>query len=483
MTIKLHNTLTKKKTDFKPIDKTNVRMYVCGPTVYDKAHIGNARAVVVFDALYRVLINEYGKEHVTYARNITDVDDKINAASKERGIDISELTVQTTKMFHDDMAALNCIAPNIEPRATEHIPQMIDMCNILINNGNAYEADGHVLFSVQSDPHYGHLSRRSREEMVAGARVEIAPYKKDPADFVLWKPSKTDEPGWDSPWGRGRPGWHIECSVMSTKYLGETFDIHGGGADLQFPHHENEIAQSCCAYPNSEFAKYWVHNGFLSVEGEKMSKSLGNFITVNDLLEKGVDGIAIRYALLATHYRKPLDWNKKALYDAYTSLNRFFSVLKKHNGEDFKVPNEFIEALKEDLNTPKALAIMHKYSNEGEASKLKACAKFIDILPDEKYANKLNNSSHKTLEYIGFIGGTEIDYTSPYGSNHIHDEKRVLYEISDSEINDLIEKRKVAREQKDWAESDRIRDELSSKGIVLKDNPDGTTEWNKKTII
>jgi cysteinyl-tRNA synthetase len=464
MTIKLHNTLTKKKSDFKPIDKKNVRMYVCGPTVYDRAHIGNARAVVVFDALYRVLANEYGKDNVKYARNITDVDDKINAASKERGIEISELTIKTTKMFHDDMAALNCIQPNIEPRATEHISEMVEMCKTLINNGNAYEAEGHVLFDVKSDPNYGHLSRRSRDEMVAGARVEIAPYKKDPADFVLWKPSSDEEPGWDSPWGRGRPGWHIECSVMSTKYLGETFDIHGGGADLQFPHHENEIAQSCCAYPESEFARYWVHNGFLSVEGEKMSKSLGNFITVHDLLEKGVDGLAIRYALLATHYRKPLDWSKKALYDARTSLHRFYNIIKKNDVQNTPPPIEFIEALKDDLNTPKAIAIMHKYAKEGTVDKLTACAKFLDIFPDEKYAEKPS-------------------YETNYGNNDIHNEKARLHSIDENEIIILIEKRKTARMEKNWAESDSIRDELARKGIILKDNPDGTTTWNKKTII
>lgn len=460
MTITLHNTLTKKKEIFTPLDAKNVRMYVCGPTVYDRAHIGNARAVVVFDSLYRVLANEYGKESVTYVRNITDVDDKINAASKERGIDISTLTTQTTKMFHDDMGKLNCIPPTHEPRATQHIDGMIQMCQTLINSGHAYEAEGHVLFSVASDPKYGHLSRRSRDEMVAGARVEIAPYKKDPADFVLWKPSKDDEPGWQSPWGRGRPGWHIECSVMSTKYLGKTFDIHGGGADLQFPHHENEIAQSCAANPKSQYAKYWVHNGFLSVEGEKMSKSLGNFITVNDLLNKGVDGLAIRYALLATHYRKPLDWNKKAIYDANSSLHKFYVILKEHSANDVPVPIEFIEALNDDLNTPKAIAIIHKYASEKNASALKACAKFLSILPNEKFANKPS-------------------YEADYGHNDVHSEKGNMSYIENEERDRLIAERRIARENKNWAESDRIRDELASKGIVLKDNPDGTTSFSK----
>jgi cysteinyl-tRNA synthetase len=439
--MKLHNTLTKKKEEFKPLDEKNVRMYVCGPTVYDRAHIGNARAVVVFDALYRTLRHLYGNNHVTYARNITDVDDKINAAAKERGIEISELTTNTTKMFHDDMAALNCLAPNIEPRATEHIEEMVQMCETLIANGNAYAAEGHVLFSVQSDEKYGHLSRRSRDEMIAGARVEIAPYKKDPADFVLWKPSSDDEPGWDSPWGRGRPGWHIECSVMSTKYLGETFDIHGGGADLKFPHHENEIAQSCCAYPGSEFTRYWVHNGFLSVEGEKMSKSLGNFVTVHDLLDDGVDGEIIRYALLATHYRKPLDWNKKALDDAKKALKKFYKVIGDSD-ETGEPDAEFIEALRDDLNTPKAYSILHKLADKGDASTLKSCANILG-LPSNFKQIKASNSN-----------------------------------LDDSIIK-LIEERKAARDAKDWAESDRIRDELATQGIVLKDNSDGTTSWER----
>jgi cysteinyl-tRNA synthetase len=438
--MKLFNTLTKAKEEFKPIDPKNVRMYVCGPTVYDRAHIGNARAVVVFDVLYRLLRHEYGENHVTYARNITDVDDKINAAAKARGVAISEVTETTTKMFHDDMAALGNLPPNIEPRATAHIAEMIEMCETLIKNGNAYAAEGHVLFSVATDPKYGHLSRRSREEMVAGARVEIAPYKKDPADFVLWKPSKDDEPAWDSPWGKGRPGWHIECSVMSTKYLGETFDIHGGGADLQFPHHENEIAQSCCAYPGSEFAKTWVHNGFLSVEGEKMSKSLGNFVTVHDLLEKGVKGEVIRYALLATHYAKPLDWTEKALGDAEKALRKFYNVL--HTATDFteEYDAEFIEALGDDLNTPKAYSILHKFADNNQTNKLKTCANILGLLYN--------------------IQDVDVDISS--------------------EIEELINKRLEARAAKNWPESDRIRDELAAQGIILKDNKDGTTSWERK---
>ena len=462
MTIKLHNTLTKAKEEFAPLDKDNVRMYVCGPTVYDRAHIGNARAVVVFDVLYRILRHEYGDSHVTYVRNITDVDDKINARAKEMGIDISDLTTKTTKLFHDDMAALNCLSPDIEPRATEHIDGMIKMCKTLIENGNAYAAEGHVLFSVASDPNYGHLSRRTRDEMVAGARVEIAPYKKDPADFVLWKPSADDEPGWDSPWGRGRPGWHIECSVMSTQYLGETFDIHGGGADLQFPHHENEIAQSCCAYRGSEFAKTWVHNGFLSVEGEKMSKSLGNFITMGDLLEQGVKGEVIRLALLTTHYKKPLDWTEKGLRDAIMSLNNFYRVLLEESNDGIfdydkeepeKLYNKFIKALEDDLNTPSAIVQLRELSVKASGAKGDLKKEF------KKYLIKAAN-------IIGLLEESPENWFPKE-------------EIS-ADIEKLIAERKTARTNKNWAESDRIRDELATQGIILKDNPDGTTSWERK---
>ncbi|MGB1539987.1 MAG: cysteine--tRNA ligase, partial [Rickettsiales bacterium] len=299
--IRFHNTMTRKVEAFEPIDPDHVRMYACGPTVYDRAHIGNGRAAVVYDVLARFLRHQFPK--VTYARNITDVDDKINAAAKANGESISSLTKRVTGWYHEDMAAIGCVHPDVEARATQHIPEMLKMIEQLIANGHAYAEQGHVLFAVASDEAYGCLSRRNRDEMIAGARVEVAPYKKDPADFVLWKPSVEDEPGWDSPWGYGRPGWHLECSAMSTKYLGENFDIHGGGADLMFPHHENEIAQSTCSMKGSSFARYWVHNGFLTVNGEKMSKSLGNFFTVRDLLDQGVDGEAIRWALLSTHYR------------------------------------------------------------------------------------------------------------------------------------------------------------------------------------
>ncbi|MDB2415401.1 cysteine--tRNA ligase [Rickettsiales bacterium] len=449
--MKLYNTLTKSKETLIPCTPGKVGMYVCGPTVYDRAHIGNARAVVVFDALLRTLQHEYGQDNVTYVRNITDVDDKINAAAKQRNVSINTVTEETTKMFHDDMGALNCLAPTIEPRATTHIPHMIKMIENLIENKFAYEAQGHVLFSVKEYEDYGKLSRRSVEEMIAGARVEIAPYKKDAADFVLWKPSSNDEPGWDSPWGYGRPGWHIECSAMATEYLGETFDIHGGGADLQFPHHENEIAQSCCANKGSKYAKTWVHNGFLSVDGEKMSKSLGNFITVNDLLEKNVKGEVIRFALLSTHYRKPLDWTEKAISDAKIALDKFYAALRGQNfDKNYKktpICDTFIEALQDDLNTPKAISILHKMAKD-------------------------KSSAHEDLKYCGKILGILQDNPDKWLEKNISD-------IDESLIEELVQKRIDAKKNKDWSEADKIRDELKSMSITLEDRPDGTTSWKK----
>ena len=325
MTLHITNTLTRSKEEFKPLDASHVRMYVCGPTVYDFAHIGNARPVVVFDVLYRLLKHLYPR--VTYVRNITDVDDKIIAASQETGGKINTITQRFADIYRQDMASLNALAPDVEPCATDHIPQMIAMMEKLIASGHAYAAEGHVLFSVQTMADYGKLSRHSRDELIAGARVEIAPYKKDPADFVLWKPSDDDQPGWPSPWGRGRPGWHLECSAMSETHLGETFDIHGGGQDLIFPHHENEIAQSVCAHDGAPFVKYWMHNGYLTVDGEKMSKSLGNFHTVHDLLGK-TPGEAIRLALLSAHYRQPLDFSLRALEEAKVALDRLYTALR-----------------------------------------------------------------------------------------------------------------------------------------------------------
>ncbi|MDH5187912.1 MAG: cysteine--tRNA ligase, partial [Rhodospirillaceae bacterium] len=364
MAIKLYNTLTRTKDKLQPLDPKNVRMYVCGPTVYDFAHIGNARPVVVFDVLARLLRHAFGNEHVTYVRNITDVDDKIINRANETGEDISVITTKTEKAFHDDMTALGAIPPDIEPKATEHIPEMIELIKTLITKGNAYEAEGHVLFSVSSFAEYGKLSGRNRDEMIAGARVEVAPYKKDPADFVLWKPSADDQPGWESPWGpnngRGRPGWHLECSAMSEKHLGKTFDIHGGGQDLIFPHHENEIAQSCSAHATKIMAQIWMHNGYLMSEGEKMSKSLGNFYTVHDLL-KEFPGEAIRLALLKTHYRQPLDFRKDAIRDAKKELDEFYLALRNAGNDEQSpkvMPDETLNALGDDLNTPKALAIL-----------------------------------------------------------------------------------------------------------------------------
>ena len=333
--LKIYNTLTRTKETFRPIDPANVRMYVCGPTVYDYAHIGNARPLIVFDVLYRLLRHLYGKEHVRYVRNITDVDDKINARAADRGITIRELTEETNRVFQEDVRALGCLEPDVQPRATDHIAQMIAIIERLIASGHAYAADGHVLFDVPSMPTYGGLSRRSLDEMLAGARVDVAPYKRGDMDFVLWKPSKENEPGWDSPWGRGRPGWHIECSAMSWAHLGETFDIHGGGIDLVFPHHENEIAQSCCAFDREVMANYWMHNGFLQVEGEKMSKSLGNFVTIHELLHtekfggRKWPGEVLRLAMLRTHYRQPIDWTVKALEEVETALRRWAEFVKK----------------------------------------------------------------------------------------------------------------------------------------------------------
>lgn len=434
-----YNTLTRKDETFTPLDAAHVKMYVCGPTVYDRAHIGNARSAVVYDVMVRLLRHLYPK--VTYVRNITDVDDKINKAARERGVSIGAVTREVTQWFHDDMGALNVALPDVEPRATDHIPEMIAMIDTLIAKGHAYAAEGHVLFAVESDEYYGCLSRRSKEHMVAGARVEVAPYKKYAGDFVLWKPSAEDEPGWESPWGYGRPGWHIECSAMSTKYLGHTFDIHGGGADLIFPHHENEIAQSTCAHDGSEYARCWVHNGFLTVNGEKMSKSLGNFITVRDLLDKGVKGEVIRYALMATHYRKPLDWSDKAVEDAQKSMDGFYRQL---NGvETGALPAEFITALCDDLNVPKALSMLHT----ADPATLKAMGEVLGLFQQDASA--------------WFKGDTTADK----GANDYIEAK--------------IAERIAAKKAKDFAASDRIRDELKADGILLEDRPDGTTDWRR----
>ena len=373
--IKLHNTLTRKKQTFVPLDENNVRLYLCGPTVYDRAHLGNARNVIMFDVLYRLLIETYGIDSITYVRNFTDIDDKINNKSLESGRPIDVITSETIKWYLEDMAALGNLEPNLMPRATDYIPQMINYIELLIKRGFAYPAEGHVLFSVSNYKNYGRLSGRSVEDMIAGARVEVASYKRNPMDFVLWKPSENDLPGWDSPWGRGRPGWHIECSAMAHDLLGATFDIHGGGNDLQFPHHENEIAQSCCAYPESEFARYWLHNEMLQVDGKKMSKSLGNFFTVRDLLDQGYPGEVIRFVFLSTHYSKPMDWNNSKALEAKNILRKWRGLLK-NNFEIAPVPEEAIKILSDDLNTAGVISLLHNYASNGEIGKLKAGANF-----------------------------------------------------------------------------------------------------------
>jgi len=380
--IRLTNTKTRRKDVFVPLDPGNVRMYVCGPTVYDRAHLGNARPVVVFDVLYRLLCHVYGARHVTYVRNFTDVDDKINARSAESGREIGEITEETIGWFLQDMAELGALEPDAAPRATAYIPQMIAMIEGLMAKGHAYAAEGHVLFDVRSYPEYGALSGRSVDDMIAGARVEVAPFKRDPMDFVLWKPSSGDLPGWESPWGRGRPGWHIECSAMSYELLGETFDIHGGGNDLMFPHHENEIAQSCCAHPGAGFAQVWMHNEMLQVEGKKMSKSLGNFFTVRDLLDQGVPGEVIRFVFLSTHYGKPMDWTEKKAHEAEAVLRKWRAGCAGIVPAQQPAP-AVLAALADDLNTAGAITELHALARRGEWASLLASAQMMGLLSDE----------------------------------------------------------------------------------------------------
>ncbi|MDO6483745.1 cysteine--tRNA ligase [Shimia thalassica] len=397
-TIKLHNSKTRKKEVFEPIDANNVRMYVCGPTVYDRAHIGNARPVVVFDVLNRLLRHVYGEDHVTYVRNFTDVDDKINARAAESGRSIAEITGETTQWFLDDMAALGARDPDKMPRATQYIPQMVEMIEKLIADGYAYAKDGHVLFRVRAYKDYGALSGRSVDDMIAGARVEVAPYKEDPMDFVLWKPSSEDLPGWDSPWGRGRPGWHIECSAMSYELLGASFDIHGGGNDLMFPHHENEVAQSCCAHPEGEFARYWLHNEMLQVEGKKMSKSLGNFFTVRDLLDQGFPGEVIRFVFLSTHYGKPMDWTAKKAAEAEATLRKWRTLTDGVEPSD-SVAETVVSALADDLNTAGAITELHRLAGEGDAANLLAGAQMMGLLSKElgEWAKGVDLSAYEIL--------------------------------------------------------------------------------------
>ena len=387
--IRLYNTRTRRKEDFAPINRDDVQMYVCGPTVYDRAHVGNARPVVVFDTLFRLLRHVYGPDHVTYVRNFTDVDDKINATALQRQQAgavgtleelIQQRTEETIGWYHADMDALGAMRPTHEPRATQYIGAMIAMIADLIAKGNAYAAEGHVLFDVRSYADYGQLSGRSVDDMIAGARVEVAPFKRNPMDFVLWKPSGDDLPGWDSPWGRGRPGWHIECSAMSYELLGGSFDIHGGGLDLQFPHHENEIAQSCCAHPDAGFANIWMHNEMLLVEGKKMSKSLGNFFTVRELLEQGYPGEVIRFVMLSTHYRKPMDWTAEKAFEAEATLRKWRALTDGAQGGAVAQP--LLDVLGDDLNTAGAIATLHDLAKAGDAAGLKASAAVLGLLTD-----------------------------------------------------------------------------------------------------
>ena len=379
--IKLYNTKTRAKEVFTPIEAENVRLYVCGPTVYDRAHIGNARPVIVFDTLFRLLRHVYGEGHVTYVRNFTDVDDKINAKAAETGRSIGEITDETIGWYLEDMAAVGALVPSAMPRATGYVGEMIAMIEALIEKGHAYAAEGHALFRVRSYARYGALSGRDVDDMIAGARVEVAPYKEDPMDFVLWKPSSAEQPGWDSPWGRGRPGWHIECSAMAKALLGDVFDIHGGGLDLQFPHHEDEIAQSCCANGTEEMARVWMHNEMLQVEGKKMSKSLGNFFTVRDLLAQGVPGEVIRFVMLSTHYRKPMDWTEKKREEAERTLRKWRELSSGEKAGE--VSPAIVAALADDLNTAGALAELHRLAGAGDAAGLKASAALLGLLGAE----------------------------------------------------------------------------------------------------
>jgi cysteinyl-tRNA synthetase len=449
MELKLYDTLAREKRVFTPLDPSRVRMYVCGPTVYDFAHIGNARPVIVFDVLFRLLRHIYGESHVTYVRNVTDVDDKINARAAERAISIRDLTEETYKNFKEDVAALGCLPPTIEPRATEHIEEMKMLIERLVKSGHAYVAEDNVLFHVPSMKDYGKLSKRSLDEMIAGARVEVAPYKKDPQDFILWKPSKAGEPAWPSPASietPGRPGWHIECSAMSWKHLGETFDIHGGGIDLVFPHHENEIAQSRCAFHTPLMANFWMHNGFLQVEGDKMSKSLGNFITIHDLLNDW-PGEVVRFTMLQTHYRQPINWTVAGLRESQKTLDHWYELTA--DAQPGYLCADAVDALLDDLNTPKSFAALHEL--RGEAAKgakpAAACLK-------------------ATAQLIGLLQLPAAQWAAFRPASLSIDERKV---------ESLIEARTAARTARNFKESDRIRDELAAMGVVVKDSKDGTT--------
>jgi cysteinyl-tRNA synthetase len=535
--LRLYNTLTRTKQDFAPIDPANVRMYVCGPTVYDFAHIGNARPVIVFDVLFRLLRHLYGADHVTYVRNVTDIDDKINARAAERAAGrnvpildvVREITDETGRVYDEDVAALGNLRPTHAPRATEHVQQMIAMIGELIAAGHAYPAEGHVLFDVSSKPDYGKLSRRPLDEMIAGARIEVAPYKKNPMDFVLWKPSDPAVPGWDSPWGRGRPGWHIECSAMAGQYLGETFDIHGGGIDLLFPHHENEIAQSEAAHHGHALANVWMHNGFLQVEGEKMSKSLGNFVTIRELLDVW-PGDALRLNMLRTNYDQPMDWRENGLAQAMNDLRAWSELIALELGEwtnidelAGEVDDELIEVLSDNLNTHLALARLDSLFRMASAdsrnvARFAKSAQFMgfrhlnkpgffdlgfvaniyesgpQIGPSDErvmvsYRAAVANTSAQASSFSNFASERQNRLTEKGFVVQIN-EAGVLFvgnktsadveADAKARIEKKIEARKTARSVRDFKESDRIRDELLAQGIALKDNPDGTTSWEVK---
>ncbi len=454
-TIRLNNTKTRRREDFVPIDPQNVRLYLCGPTVYDRAHIGNLRPSLVFDVLFRLLKEVYGADHVTYVRNFTDVDDKINARAAETGRAIGDITAETIQWYHDDLDAVGLQRPTHEPRATDHIPQMIAMIADLIAKDHAYKAEGHVLFAVESYEAYGALSGRSIDDMIAGARVEVAPYKRNPMDFVLWKPSGDGVPGWDSPWGYGRPGWHIECSAMSHELLGESFDIHGGGNDLQFPHHENEIAQSACAHPQGEFARYWIHNEMLQVEGKKMSKSLGNFFTIRDLLDQGIPGEVIRLVMLGTHYSKTMDWTEARRAEAEGTLRKWYGILHGHGfgpeliaalrAEGKWQPDaEFLGVLANDLNTSGALARLHVLSKGKTPVALAGFAYGLQML------GLVNDWAHIPQ----FDGGEAGDGVAPAIAMR---------------VDALLAERAAARAAKDWARADEVRDILNAAGVQVTD--------------
>ena len=453
----LHNTLRRRKEKFEPIDANNVRMYVCGPTVYDRAHLGNAKSAVVFDVLNRVLRQVYGDKHVTYVSNITDIDDKILNKHQETGKPIEEITRETYQWYLDDMHALNVKDPDYRPRATEFVNEMIELVKELLENGHAYEAEGHVLFSVDSMPNYGYLSGRSMKEMLAGARIEVADYKKNPADFILWKPSEEGQPGWNSPWGYGRPGWHLECSAMSSKYLGNSFDIHGGGSDLIFPHHENECAQSMCAHPNDTFARYWVHAGMLMVDGVKMSKSLGNFYTVNQLIAE-YPAEALRLLFISTHYHQPFNFTFEGLKQAKAVLDKFYNALQKVSAVEVEQPQvdeRVVEALCDDLNTPLALSYLHEIVNNLNKAETEE--------DKRKYKSLLLGSA-------GVMGLLYQDADAWF--------KQGANTIAEEEIERLIAERAEAKKNKNYARADEIRNQLKEAGIVLEDSPSGTT-WKK----